>query len=127
MLLTRNPFACWITRLPDDYSGYMPYVSSFGLDDGSEGGFVIIIDSENLTYKTFVSGQANGVPVARTCTVCDVTEDASAVAVTAKEINPTINCQEAQTLNYTATASFDNFTADNHGNLTVGDGVEKVT
>ena len=96
-------------------------------EDGSEGGFVIKIDSENLTYKNFVSGEANGVAVTRTCSVCDVSEDASTVAVTAKENNPAINCQEAQTLNYTATASFDKFTTDKDGNLTVNNGVETAT
>ena len=106
-------------------------------EDGVEGDFVIAIDSRNLTYNNFVSGEANGVVVTRTCSVCDASEDAevkagavqtaSTVAVTAKENNPTINCQEAQTLNYTATASFDKFTIDEKGNLTVEDGVEKVT
>ena len=106
-------------------------------EDGTKGDFVIDIDSENLTYKNFVSGEANGVVVTRTCSVCDASEDAevkagavqtaSTVAVTAKENNPTINCQEAQTLNYTATASFDKFTTDKDGNLTVVDGVERVT
>ncbi len=106
-------------------------------EDGVEGDFVIAIDSRNLTYNNFVSGEANGVVVTRTCSVCDASEDAevkagavqtaSTVAVTAKEGNPTINCQEPQTLNYTATASFDKFTTDEKGNLTVENGVEKVT
>ncbi|MCI9647102.1 MAG: hypothetical protein HFH40_09930 [Lachnospiraceae bacterium] len=96
-------------------------------EDGSEGGFVIDIDSENLTYKNFVSGEANGVVVTRTCSVCNASEDASTVAVTAKGDNPVINCQEAQTLKYTATASFDKFATDKDGNLTVVEGVEKVT
>lgn len=106
-------------------------------DVDPDQGFVINVDSKNLTYNNFVEGQANGVVVTRTCSVCDASEDAdvkagavqtaSTVAVTAKGDNPTINCQEAQTLNYTVTASFDKFTTDEDGNLTVENGVETAT
>lgn len=106
-------------------------------EDSTKGDFVIDIDSRNLTYNNFVSGEANGVVVTRTCSVCNTSEDtevkagavqtASTVAVSEQEGNPTINCQKEQTLNYTVTASFDKFTTDKDGNLTVVDGVERVT
>lgn len=105
-------------------------------EDSTKGDFVIDIDSRNLTYNNFVSGEANGVVVTRTCSVCNASEDtevkagavqtASTVAVSEQEGNPTINCQKEQTLNYTVTASFDKFTTDKDGNLTVNSGKDTV-
>lgn len=98
--------------------------------------FVIDIDSKDMDYNHFVEGQANGVVVTRTCSVCDASQDEdvkagavqnAVVSVAADVNNPEINCQEARTLNYTATATFDRFTADKDGNLTVTDGTDVVT